>query len=113
MIPRIIEEMKPVLKDETLALTLLGEYWQDKIAVVWDAQDVLDLAKEQRYACDLGLARKILKDILECHDEDFGITWYVLAHHIREKCVPMAQDGWITVWDEEELGACSKGCQKQ
>jgi len=65
--------IKPEMKDA--ALGVLKSYWEDKIAVVWGAEDVVDYAKQQKKRISKAKANEILQDMLRHHDCEYGITW--------------------------------------
>jgi hypothetical protein len=68
---------KKVIKpdQQTQAIEVLKKYWEDKIAIVWCDEDVIDRAKEQKIRLSKSKAREILQDMLHHHDCEYGITW--------------------------------------
>jgi len=57
------------------AMDVLKSYWEDKIAVVWGAEDVIDYAKQQKKRMSKAKAIDILQEMLRHHDCEYGITW--------------------------------------
>jgi ribosomal protein L10 len=57
------------------AIEVLKKYWEDKIAIVWGAEDVIDAAKQQKKRMSKAKAIDILQEMLRHHDCEYGITW--------------------------------------
>jgi len=57
----------------------LADYWADKIAVVWDIDDVKDTMAEWHEveidAISDETALEVLQTVFEQHDCNFGINW--------------------------------------
>ena len=68
---------KKVIKadQQDQAIKVCQKYWEDKIAVVWGAEDVIDRAKEQGKRVSKERACEILQEMLDEHDCNNGITW--------------------------------------
>jgi hypothetical protein len=57
------------------ALDVLKEYWEDKIAIVWQVEDIIDYAKGHKKKVSREKAINILQSMLRRHDCEYGITW--------------------------------------
>jgi len=62
----------------------LGEYWADKMALVWCVNDVLEQADELGIALSDKEAKSILDDILDHHDCEMGVSWLTLRCAIED-----------------------------
>jgi hypothetical protein len=43
----MVRKLRPVLKDADKAKTILKRYWSDKMALVWEVEDVFRAANER------------------------------------------------------------------
>ena len=50
IIQAMVEELKPALKNPERAKHILEKFWSDKMALVWDVQDVHTAANERDVA---------------------------------------------------------------
>lgn len=66
------------------ALQVLHRYWQDKIAPVWQADDLLEAALKIGKPITKADAVEVLKDLFEGHDPELGITWIALEVALQE-----------------------------
>lgn len=57
------------------AKATLKKYWEDKIALVWQAGDVIENAEQQGKDVSKEQAIDILQDILRHHDCQYGVSW--------------------------------------
>ena len=46
----MVKKLKPTLKSPTRAKQILEKFWSDKMALVWDVQDVHTAANEREVA---------------------------------------------------------------
>jgi hypothetical protein len=53
---------------------VLEEYWQDRIASVWDIEDV----QGQRPSLTDDQARDVLDRLMDTHDANYGINWEII-----------------------------------
>lgn len=75
-------------KDITInhAKNVLKKYWEDKIAIVWQIEDIIDYAKERGYKkVSKTKAKEILTEIFENHDCCCGITWDTIDAYMEVK----------------------------
>jgi hypothetical protein len=84
MYDHILEEMAVAIAtefhlDHNAVLRILGRYWQDKIAHVWQVEDVLECAYRAEKAITRIDAQTILDQVFENLDSDLGITWQTLG----------------------------------
>lgn len=85
----VIEEMAETLAkelpiDRNDVLHVLHRYWEDKIAPVWQVDDLLETALNAGTPITKEDAIEILKDLFEGHDADLGITWTTLEVALQE-----------------------------
>lgn len=63
----------------------LNEYWRDKIALVWDAVDIIEYAKEEmNIDLENYQAINILAAILKNHNCEYGVTWDTIRYEIED-----------------------------
>jgi hypothetical protein len=60
------------------AMNALIGYWQDKIAHVWQVEDMLEAARRAGKPILRADAVELLKVIFDNHDSDLGIAWKTL-----------------------------------
>ena len=63
------------------AISVLRSVWENKIAIVWSADDVIAQAKQNGATVDEDQACGILNDILNNHDCTLGVTWETIKCH--------------------------------
>lgn len=85
----MLEEMADAIAKElhvqnSDVLHILQQYWQDKIAPVWQVDDVLDCALNVGKPITHKDAVDVLKDLFESHDAELGITWTTLHVALQE-----------------------------
>ena len=63
----------------------LDNYWHNKIAIVWNVEDVQEYAK-QEYNVDIEdePAREILNDVFDNMDSEYGVTWQSIDCNISD-----------------------------
>ena len=80
----MVRKLTPVLKDKAKAEQILERYWSDKIAIVWDTEDVHRAANELELALTNKEAIAILKNLHEHHNPQLGLKWEDITTHIEE-----------------------------
>ena len=85
----VIEEMADAISTELHipnedVLCILHRYWQDKIAPVWQIDDLLEAALNIGKPITKADAIEVLKDLFEGHDAELGITWMTLEVALQE-----------------------------
>jgi hypothetical protein len=85
----VIEEMADAISTELRipnddVLRILHHYWQDKIAPVWQVDDLLHAALNAGVPITKDDAIEVLKDLFEGHDAELGITWMTLEVALQE-----------------------------
>ena len=85
----VLEEMadsivKELPVDRNDVLRLLHRYWEDKIAPVWQVDDLLDTALNTGTPITKEDAVEVLKDLFDGHDPELGITWITLEVALQE-----------------------------
>lgn len=110
----IIEEMADAIArelniDNNDVLRILRRYWQDKIAPLWQVDDLLKAALNMGKPITNEDAVEVLKDLFEGHDAELGITWTTLEvalqeYHLDWKRLPEERysevQGVFKVWRE-------------
>lgn len=76
----ILEEMAETIAKELHAdnndvLGVLSRYWQDKIAHVWQVDDMLESARRAGKPITRADAIALLYEVFDHHDSSLGITW--------------------------------------
>jgi hypothetical protein len=110
----MIEEMAEFLAaslhlENNKVLNVLHHYWEDKIASVWQVEDMLEAALNLGRPITKGDAIEVLKDAYDDHDPELGISWNFLVaslqeyhldwKHLPEDCYGKVQ-GVFKVWRE-------------
>ncbi|MEP0805616.1 MAG: hypothetical protein HRF47_09010 [Chloroflexota bacterium] len=85
----MIEEMadaiaKELRVDNNDALHVLYQFWEDKIAHVWQVDDVLECAMNAGKPITRADALELLQNIFEDLDSELGITWTTLEVELQE-----------------------------
>lgn len=85
----VLEEMASAIASELHvpneeALRILRRYWQDKIAPLWQVEDLLNVALNVGKPITKEDAIEVLKDLFEGHDAELGITWTTLEVALQE-----------------------------
>jgi hypothetical protein len=108
--------------DHNAVLSLLARYWQDKIAHVWQVEDVLDCARRLGKPITPADALSLLQQIFDQLDSDIGINWpclEVALHEYRLDFAALSSEeygqvhGIFKVWQEGEPIAHQFGMEAQ
>lgn len=80
MYDHMIEEMADAIAKElhlepNAILPSLHRFWQDKIAHVWQVEDIYESARRVGKAVTREDAIGLLQDVFHHHDSSLGITW--------------------------------------
>ena len=80
MYDHFLEEMADAIAKEfhvnnNDVLGILNQYWQDKIAHVWQVDDLLECARNDGQPITRSDAADLLQHIFEHHDSSMGISW--------------------------------------
>jgi len=81
----MLRKLRPVLKDKEKAKHTLERYWSDKIAVVWELEDVFRAANEREVALTKKEAIKLLQELLEHHNAQYGLKWEDITNCIQDQ----------------------------
>ncbi len=84
IIESMVEALKPTLKNPKRAKQILERFWRDKMALVWDVEDVHTSANEREVALTNQEAMQILNKLHEQHNKQYGLQWKDLTDHIEE-----------------------------
>ncbi len=90
VIESMVKSLRPVLKDPAKAKQILQRFWSDKIAIVWDTEDVHTAANERELALTRQQAVEVLQELFHHHDKQLGLRWadvtgYIEAHALGRK----------------------------
>jgi hypothetical protein len=85
----VLEEMADAIEkelhvDRNGILRVLHHYWEEKIAPVWQVDDLLETALNVGKPITKADAIDVLKDLFEGHDAELGITWTTLEVALQE-----------------------------
>jgi hypothetical protein len=80
MYDHTLEEMADAISKELHVnnndvLSILNHYWQDKIAHVWQVDDMLECARNNGKPITRADAAGLLHNVFDHHDSSMGITW--------------------------------------
>lgn len=64
--------------------TLL-KYWENKIAIIWSVNDIIDRAKYINKKVSIKRAEQILDNLYKDHDGEIGINWDTIDTQISQK----------------------------
>jgi len=84
IIGAMVTALKPVLKDPAKAKQILERFWADKMALVWDVQDVHTAANEREVALTNQEAIKVLQELHHYHNKQTGLQWKDVTCYIEE-----------------------------
>jgi hypothetical protein len=84
IIEAMVSALKPVLKNPAKAQQVLDRFWTDKMALVWDTQDVHTAANEREVALTNKQAIQVLQELHRYHNKQTGIQWRDVACYIEE-----------------------------
>jgi hypothetical protein len=84
IIEAMVAALKPALKNPKRAEQILEKFWADKIALVWDIQDVHTAANEREVALTNQEAITVLQELHHYHNKQCGIKWEDLTAYIEE-----------------------------
>ena len=84
IIEAMAKALKPVLKDRAKAKQILEKFWADKMALVWDVQDVHTAANEREVALTNQEAIKVLQELHHYHNKQTGLQWKDVTCYIEE-----------------------------
>ena len=72
IIEAMVKALKPTLKNPAKAKQILDRFWSDKMALVWDVQDVHTAANEREVALTNQEAIKVLQELHHYHNKQYG-----------------------------------------
>jgi hypothetical protein len=83
-IEEMVRRLKPVLTDKAKAHTILTRYWRNKMALVWEVEDVHRAANELELALTEKEAIRVLQTLHSQHNAQYGIRWEDITTHIQD-----------------------------
>ena len=84
IIEAMVKALKPTLKHPGKAKQILDRFWSDKMALVWDVQDVHTAANEREVALTNQEAIKVLQELHHYHNKQYGLQWKDATCYIEE-----------------------------
>jgi hypothetical protein len=101
MYDHILEEMADAISkelhvDNNDVLGILNRYWQDKIAHVWQVDDMLECAHNTGKPITRTDAAGLLHNVFDHHDSSMGISWTSLDVALEDYHFD------LKVWPEEK-----------
>jgi hypothetical protein len=90
IIQSMVQLLKPALKDRARAERILERFWQDKMALVWDTEDIHRAANEIEVAMTEKEARELLHDLHLHHNQQYGLQWKDVTERIRDEVLGRA-----------------------
>ncbi len=87
IIQAMVKALRPVLKNPAKAKQILERFWTDKMALVWDVQDVHTAANEREVALTNKEAIKVLQELHHYHNKQTGLQWKDVTCYIEESAL--------------------------
>ena len=87
IVEAMVTALKPALKNPAKAQHILERFWADKMALVWDVQDVHTAANEREVALTNREAIKVLQELHHYHNKQTGLQWKDVTCYIEENCL--------------------------
>jgi hypothetical protein len=84
IIEAMVKALKPTLRNPAKAKQILDRFWSDKMALVWDVQDVHTAANEREVALTKREAIKVLQELHHYHNKQTGLQWKDVTSYIEE-----------------------------
>ena len=83
IIKSMLQALKPVLKNKARAEKIMERFWRDKMALVWDTEDIHWAANELEIALTETEARELRHELHEPHNPQYGLQWKDLTDRIK------------------------------
>ena len=87
IIKAMVHALRPVLRDKEKAEQIVERFWKEKIALVWNLEDVIRAANERNLALTRQEAIHVLKKLHEGHNRQYGLQWKDVTNYIEENCL--------------------------
>jgi hypothetical protein len=84
IIAAMVQALRPALTNPKRAETILTRFWSDKIALVWDTEDVHTAANEREVALTNQEAVKVLREMHHYYNKQYGLRWSDFTSYIEE-----------------------------
>jgi hypothetical protein len=81
-IDQMVRKLTPVLKDPNRARSILKQFWNSKMALVWSVEDIHRAANERKRVLTPKEAVQILETLHEHHNPQLGVRWEDLWAHL-------------------------------
>jgi hypothetical protein len=84
IIEAMVGALRPTLKNPAKGKQILERFWSDKMALVWDVQDVHTAANEREVALTNREAIEVLQELHHHHDKQLGLRWKDVTCYVEE-----------------------------
>ena len=82
-IEEMLRALRPALKKRAKAGQILTWYWRNKMALVWETEDVHRAANELEVALTEKEAMTVLETLHRQHNPQLGLRWEDITGHIE------------------------------
>ena len=82
---QMVRRLKPAIRDPPKARAILKRYWQDKMVLVWNVEQVFKAAIERGVALTSSEAIKLLQQLHTHPNPQTGIKWEDLTTSIEDQ----------------------------
>lgn len=83
MVSQLVKDNVIPEADTNKAIDSLKKHWEDKIALIWCVEDVIDRAAENGITISNERAAEILAEVYHRHDCNNGVSWDTLDCYIN------------------------------
>jgi len=83
----MLRALRPALKHRQKAEQILSRYWRNKIAIIWETEDVHRAANERELALTENEAIRVLQTLHSQHNAQYGLRWEDITTHIQDKAL--------------------------
>jgi hypothetical protein len=84
LIEQQLASLRPVLKSRNKARQLLGQFWSDKIALLWTTEQVHRAANESRTVLTEAEARSVLNNLHAHYNPHLGLQWRDVVESVKQ-----------------------------
>ena len=84
LIEQQLATLQPVLRSRNKARQLLGQFWSDKIALLWTTEQVHRAANESRTVLTEAEARTVLNDLHAHYNPQLGLQWCDVVESVKQ-----------------------------
>jgi hypothetical protein len=84
LIEQQLATLQPVLRSRNKARQLLGQFWSDKIALLWTTEEIHRAANESRTVLTEAEARTVLNDLHAHYNPQLGLQWRDVVESVKQ-----------------------------